>query len=106
MKKSLLRCLVVLAVCWANSTSQAQTVLSGKIVYVYKGDLYVKVLGTGTVTQLTATKGTEQHPSISPDGTKVAFAYLGNQTRDSGIYVMNTDGTARSRLINFGATPA
>jgi Tol biopolymer transport system component len=62
-------------------------------------------------TQLTATSSrfTDEQPSISPDGTKIAFA--SNRHWDTtgvdqlDIYVMNADGTGEPRRLTFDAAP-
>jgi Tol biopolymer transport system component len=61
--------------------------------------------------QLTATSSrfTDEQPSISPDGTKIAFA--SNRHWDTtgvdqlDIYVMNADGTGEPRRLTFDAAP-
>src|SRR5918999_5992220 len=61
--------------------------------------------------QLTATSSrfTDEQPSISPDGTKIAFA--SNRHWDTSgvdqldIYVMNADGTGEPRRLTFDAAP-
>ena len=62
-------------------------------------------------TQLTATSSryTDEQPSISPDGTKIAFA--SNRHWDTtgvdqlDIYIMNADGTGEPRRLTFDAAP-
>ena len=57
--------------------------------------------GSG-LTRLTSSTGSDQHPSVSPDGAKITF----KSTRDGGpgeIYVMNFDGSGVTRLTNNGA---
>jgi Tol biopolymer transport system component len=62
-------------------------------------------------TQLTATSSrySDEQPSISPDGTKIAFA--SNRHWDTtgfdqlDIYVMNADGTGEPRRLTFDAAP-
>jgi Tol biopolymer transport system component len=61
--------------------------------------------------QLTATSSriTDEQPSVSPDGTKIAFA--SNRHWDTtgvdqlDIYVMNADGTGEPRRLTFDAAP-
>jgi Tol biopolymer transport system component len=41
------------------------------------------------------------HPAWSPDGTKIAFLSLrGNNQPQSGIYVMNPDGTGQTQVLS------
>jgi Tol biopolymer transport system component len=63
-------------------------------------------------TQLTATstRFSDEQPSISPDGTKIAFAsnrhYDPAKLNDQlDIYVMNADGTGEPRRLTFDAAP-
>jgi Tol biopolymer transport system component len=66
--------------------------------------------GTGEL-QLTVTSSrtTDEQPSVSPDGTKIAFA--SNRHWDAtgidqlDIYVMNADGTGEPRRLTFDAAP-
>jgi len=51
--------------------------------------------GTGLV-NLTNTPGNDSSPSISPDGSKIAFQ--SNRDGNNEIYVMNIDGTGQTRL--------
>lgn len=63
-------------------------------------DIYVLDLATGEEQRLT-NDGTARRPSWSPDGTRIAFT--SNETgeiRDADLYVMNADGSGRTRLTN------
>jgi Tol biopolymer transport system component len=57
----------------------------------------------------TSSRFTDEQPSISPDGTKIAFA--SNRHWDTtgvdqlDIYVMNADGTGEPRRLTFDAAP-
>lgn len=61
--------------------------------------------------QLTATTSriSDEQPSISPDGTKVAFAsnlhWHTSGVDQLDIYVMNADGTGESRRLTFDGAP-
>ena len=67
-------------------------------------------------TQLTATPSvnSDEQPSISPDGTKIAFAsnrhyrFFGDPENPDllDIYVMNADGTGDPTRLTFDAAPA
>ncbi len=63
-------------------------------------DIYVLDLATGEEQRLTH-DGTAGKPSWSPDGTRIAFT--SNETgevRDADLYVMNADGSGRTRLTD------
>ena len=49
----------------------------GTTVSVHDKDIYIKMVD-GTETRLTKTIDVEQNPTLSPDGTKVAFTLGGN----------------------------
>jgi len=53
-------------------------------------DLYIKPVGSRTVTQLTADPASDIMPAISPDGSKIAFASNRNGTWN--LYLMSTAG--------------
>jgi Tol biopolymer transport system component len=66
-------------------------------------DLYVMPAEGGPATRLT-TDGHSLDPSWSPDGQQIAFvSYEGDAFRHRGVYVMNADGSGRTRLTNSGA---
>jgi Tol biopolymer transport system component len=58
--------------------------------------------GTG-VLRLTTTNTTNTEPSLSPDGTRIAFRGLDPVDGDFEIYVMNLDGSNRVNLTNNNA---
>ena len=63
--------------------------------------------GTG-VRQLTSNKVDDDEPTLSPDGTKIAYESLGNPTSnpegDREVYVMNTlDGSGKKNLTDNGS---
>jgi Tol biopolymer transport system component len=63
--------------------------------------------GTGQ-TNLTSTKTIiEDEPSWSSDGKQIAFtrADAGDVHADQDVYVMNGDGTRRSRLASNASSP-
>jgi len=65
----------------------------GKILYVREGNLWV--WEAGEVRQLT-TGGTWRQPSLSPDGTEIAYAYWEQNFAD--LFTMASDGTNSRRL--------
>lgn len=74
-------------------------------------DIYVMNKDGTALTDLTADPGDENVPTWSPDGTKIAFiageAVAGNPAASLtfDVYVVDTDGTNRTRLTT-GAAPA
>src|SRR5215217_1928328 len=77
----------------------------------YRGELDIYVIdadGTGQ-TNLTSTKTIiEDEPSWSPDGKQIAFtrADAGDVHADQDVYVMNANGTRRSRLASNASSPS
>jgi Tol biopolymer transport system component len=77
----------------------------------YRGELDIYEIdahGTGQ-TNLTSTKTIiEDEPSWSPDGKQIAFtrADAGDFFVDQDVYVMNVDGTGRTRLANNASSPS
>ncbi len=53
-------------------------------------DLYIKPVGSRTVTQLTADPASDVMPAISPDGSRIAFC--SNRNGWWNLYVMSTTG--------------
>jgi Tol biopolymer transport system component len=77
----------------------------------YRGELDIyEIDAHGTVqTNLTSTKTIiEDEPSWSPDGKQIAFtrADAGDFFVDQDVYVMNVDGTGRTRLANNASSPS
>jgi Tol biopolymer transport system component len=85
---------------------------------IYRMNIRVNADGTVDVTdekQLTATPSvnTDEQPSISPDGTKIAFAsnrhyrFFGDRENADllDIYVMNADSSGEPRRLTFDAAP-
>ena len=64
-------------------------------------DLYIKTVGSRTVTQLTSDPASDVMPEISPDGTRVAFA--SNRSGAWNIYVMPATG-GQAVQITSGST--
>lgn len=61
----------------------------------------------GTVTNLTNASAFDGHPSLSPDGSQIAF--ISDRTGSRSVYVMNKDGSNVRRVTNvvgvFDASP-
>src|SRR5258708_16917849 len=59
---------------------------------VFKKDIYVVDADGSNLRDLTADlSGNSSNAAWSPDGSKIAFSY--NATINSGLYMMNADGT-------------
>ena len=105
----------------AGTAQQAEAALADKIVFTSNrtagtgvnnptGDYEIFKMnpdGTG-VRQLTFNKGADYEPTLSSDGTKVAYTNRSvspsNPEGDEEVYVMNAlDGTAKKNLSNNGA---
>jgi Tol biopolymer transport system component len=67
----------------------------GRIAFSRGGDIYLVDVTTGGLTNLTNSAESEQDPAYSPSGKQIAFARSGS---DGGIFVMNDDGTAVTRV--------
>ncbi len=73
------------------------------IVFVAEGDLWEAPTSGGVATRLTSHPGDEQRPSISPDGSMVAFT--GQYEGPTEVYVMPLHGGLPTRLT-FDASRA
>jgi TolB protein len=60
-------------------------------------DLYVMKIDGTEVEQLTDATGDESYPAWSPDGKRLAFTQT-RQREEAEIYLINADGTGRTRL--------
>jgi dipeptidyl-peptidase-4 len=67
----------------------------GTTVSVHDKDIYLKKVD-GTETRLTKTADIEQNPTLSPDGTKVAFTFGGN------LYLIDIATGKQSQLTTDG----
>ena len=66
----------------------------GKVFFGQDGNIWsMNANGTGA-TQITTNYNPEDNPAVSPDGSRVAYEYY------SGIWVMNSDGTAKKALTD------
>ncbi len=66
----------------------------GKVFFGHDGDIW-KMSGNGAgATKLTTNFNAEGNPTVSPDGSRVAYEFF------SGIWVMNADGTAKKMLTD------
>lgn len=66
-------------------------------------DIYIKDIGSGTETQLTAGGGRDRYATFSSDGTKIVFSSDGNPLGtnpegDREIFTMNIDGSGLTQL--------
>lgn len=73
-----------------------------KILFCYKGDIFVVSSNGGAAQRLTTLPSYEQTPFWSPDGKTIAFASDRNGSHD--IYVMPADGGTATRLTGNSAT--
>jgi Tol biopolymer transport system component len=100
----------------ADGTNQAQLAQGGKnpswrgskITFSSgsPSEIYVMNSDGSNQTKLTNVGGWlgADHPSFSPDGSKIAFINpMNDGTYNTEVYVMNSDGSNRSRLTNDAA---
>lgn len=80
---------------------QDPTAVKGTVVFVsYRagnGELYAIPLAGGATTRLTNTARDETTPSLSPDGTKLAYAYV--PTDVTKVYTATASGTGAAPLV-------
>jgi sugar lactone lactonase YvrE len=69
---------------------------------IYIGDIYVMDPDGANVRQLTNTPQDDDHPAVSPDGTKLLFD--SNRGGHHEIYVINADGSGLVNLTGNAAT--
>jgi sugar lactone lactonase YvrE len=69
---------------------------------IHFGDIYVIDPDGANVRQLTNTPQDDDHPAVSPDGTKLLFD--SDRSGDHEIYVMNADGSTLVNLTGNAAT--
>ena len=64
-------------------------------------NIFVMDVASGQTTQLTANEGRNENPSWAPDGAHIVYA--SKRGRESQIWVMNADGTAKHALTKSGS---
>ena len=80
---------------------QMPAVSKEHIAFVYGGDLWLAPKSGGLGTRLTSSRGTEQFPKFSPDGSEIAFS--GNYEGNVDVYVMPVGGGEPRRLTHHSA---
>ena len=73
---------------------------NGKIVFVRRGDLWIMNKYGRNELRLTRTTARESLPTISPDGTTIAFTRMRGHFRGA-VFTMHMDGTGLKRLTGF-----
>lgn len=71
---------------------------NGKITFYHDGDVWTMNPNGSAKTRLTNDYNAEGNPSVSPDGTKIAYEFV------RGIWTMNADGSGKKQLTNGIAT--
>jgi dipeptidyl aminopeptidase/acylaminoacyl peptidase len=75
-----------------------------------ESEIYRVDLASGGIQQLTRRKGPDDNPTVSPDGTKVAYTgydWTRDRWTESHIYVMNADGSnPRLASGNWDGSPS
>lgn len=80
---------------------------AGKVVFTsyrisaLNPEIYIANIGDSSATRLTTQSGTDNQPSLSPDGATVAFS--STRTGTSRIYTMAADGSGQA-AFNTGTT--
>jgi dipeptidyl-peptidase-4 len=78
------------------SIAPADMVPTEKMVYIKKGDVFIKE--NGTETQLTADVAEEKNPTLSPDGNYVGY------TKNNNLYTLSLLTKKEVAITNDGAT--
>ncbi len=82
----------------------------GRIAFVSnrtgQREIYVILPDGSGLEQLTDTSGDEWDPAWSPEGDRLAFWYwVLKRAVDSGVFVMNAEGSGRYKILNQGLQP-
>ena len=80
---------------------QMPAVSKDQIAFVYGGDLWLAPKGGGLALRLTSSRGTEQFPKFSPDGSEIAFS--GNYEGNVDVYVMPVGGGEPRRITHHSS---
>lgn len=72
-----------------------------KITFIYSGYIYTKDLAAGILFKIPGTENANS-PEWSSDNSKIIYAYDPLQNNISDIYIINTDGTQKKQLTNYG----
>jgi len=66
-------------------------------------EIFTFDVATSSFRQLTDNTSLDGYPQLSPDGSRVVFQ--GEGARDFAVYVINSDGTNATKLVEPGYTP-
>src|SRR5580765_46712 len=80
---------------------QMPAVSKAHVAFVYAGDIWLAPKVGGPAVRLTSSRGTEQFPKFSPDGSMLAFS--GNYEGNIDVYVMPVAGGEPLRITHHGA---
>jgi WD40-like Beta Propeller Repeat len=101
MRRAVQLLAVLSALALVSSAGATTSATNGRIAYSSgrsgNTELYSSAIDGSSERRLTWTSETEQEPSWSPDGTKIAYSRLASGVR-SRIWVMNADGTNQHQL--------
>ena len=67
---------------------------SGKIAFYRDGDVWTMQENGAGATKLTTNYNAEDNPTVSPDGSRIAYEFL------SAIWIMNSDGSGQRALTS------
>jgi len=72
------------------------------VVFCFDGDIWKANIADGQAERLTAMRGYETNPKVSPDGKWIAFT--GRQFGNADVYIMPSNGGEIKRLTYFSGT--